>query len=47
MYAQTPFPIGPFATRGEYPRIKLYDGWKPSGPQRRYRFRWFTRRVHD
>jgi hypothetical protein len=46
MYAQTPFPIGPFASRGDHPHAKLYDGWKPA-PERRFRFRLFTRKSHD
>jgi hypothetical protein len=47
MHALSPQPIGPFATRGEYHHTKLYDGSEPpsSQPRRRFRFRWFTRRM--
>lgn len=47
MHVLSPQPIGPFATRGEYHHTKLYDGSElpAASPHRRFRFRWFMRRV--
>ncbi len=46
MYVQTPFPIGPFTSRGEHPRVRYYEGTaQPFVSRRRVRGRWFTRRA--
>jgi hypothetical protein len=46
MYAQTPFPIGPFISRGEHPRVRYYEGSaQPFVARRRGGRRWFTRRA--
>ena len=46
MYVQTPFPIGPFTSRGEHPRVRYYEGSaQPFVSRRRGGRRWFTRRA--